>query len=170
MSLHSSQLESLVGAISCEIVDQTGNYRKVHLRDAGGISRTYAVVQFNEIMDESIREAHTKIINGGLLGKTLKQARLEYEKVCHGTFELSLPSWLRREFHTEEIIGLAIYSSIQLTHSSVSAGQKSYAQILEIVPPGLKQHFTGNAPKLNNPGTGLQELCTFGEIKLDCQK
>ena len=163
--LHSSRLEALTGPLSCEIIRQESNYRKVHLRDSSGISRTLGVVRFSDITDLPLQEAHKLILKGGFLGKTLQMAGLDFRKEYPGSFEVAMPDWLQEAFATRETTTLALYSRIIVRRSGEGGGEELYADLLEIIPPEYRQYFADRAKSLDNLDAGILSLCEFGGIE-----
>ena len=70
-NLHTSTLEKLFGSIDLRIIRQDDDVRIVQLIDKNGISRTLGVVKFFNIDNDLLAEVHKRILDGGLLGKTL---------------------------------------------------------------------------------------------------
>lgn len=163
--LHSSRLEALTGPLSCDIIRQESNYRKVHLRDSSGISRTLGVVRFSDITDLPLQEAHKLILKGGFLGKTLQMAGLDFRKEYPGSFEVAMPDWLQEAFATRETTTLALYSRIIVRRSGEGGGEELYADLIEIIPPEYRQYFADRAKSLDNLDAGILSLCEFGGIE-----
>ena len=168
--LHSSQLEEIVGPIYGEIVSQEGKYRKVHLRDSTGKSRTLGLAKFGAITDPGLKTAHAEIIKGGLLGETLRQSKLDFRKEYLGSFEVVLPSWLKKEFSTQGEIALALCSRIEVKPSNTDGIADQYALILEIIPPELREHFDSKGSRLDTLTPDMRSLCKFAGLSVHTSK
>ncbi len=165
--LHSTELEKLAGNISCDIVSQQDNFRKVHLRDQHGISRTMGLVSFiNGIVDGPLLEVHKLILEGGLLGKTLSDSGLPFHKQYQGSCEVALPHWLQKEFSTDSKKGLALFSKILVGSTGQPQNMEVYAHILEIIPPGLMNYFSDKAAAVQHPDKEMLALAKFGQLDL----
>ncbi|MDA0195040.1 MAG: hypothetical protein O2887_08555 [Bacteroidetes bacterium] len=134
-------METLFGPIQGQIIKQENNIRIVHLRDENGNSRTLGVARFLNTDHNSVLAAHTKILAGGLIGKTLIDSNIDYNKEILGSFQVKLPDWLMHDFKTLDDSCLAIYSRISLNGSSTSEEQLLYAELIEVIPPELKEIF-----------------------------
>jgi len=163
--LHSSRLEELIGAITCEVVFQEGAYRKVHLRDQTSISKTLGLVYFNDFTDNSLLRAHQQIVKGSLLGMTLQMSGLGFSKVYLGSFELLLSEDLQHDFATREDRTLALYSQIVVKRSDSPDEEEIYADILEVVSPDIRNHFNEKAPPMIHINGSIEKLCKFGGVQ-----
>jgi hypothetical protein len=134
-NLHTSTLEKLYGPISCEIIRQDDEIRIVHLRDKKDISRTVGVVRFYNTDHKPINTVHKTILAGGLLGKTLQQSKIGYNKEIIGAVPVKLPDWIKNDFITDEEHSIALISTIKV-HTS-SGGPLLYTVIIEVLPPDL---------------------------------
>jgi hypothetical protein len=148
--LHSSRLESLLGEITCELISQEGDIRKVHLRDANGISKTLGIVRFATIKDKGLQQAHRQIVNGELLGKTLFEANIDFKKSYLGHAEVMLPAWLRKDFDTSKSNSIALCSRIYVNSRKGREHQNLYAEVVEVIPPSLKDEFLKVVPPLTH--------------------
>lgn len=137
--LHSARLENLVGQVHCEVVRQTTDMRMVHLRDGSGHSQTLAIVRFHTFENDCLQHAHDRIRAGSLLGQTLQENGIDFVKNAVGSFEIALPEWLQVAFGTTANTSLAICSAIHVRPGNQS--DIHYADIIEIIPPGLRIHF-----------------------------
>ena len=111
-SLHTCALEKLFGPIEGQIIRQDENIRIVHLRDEKGNSRTLGVVRFLNVDSKSLQDAHSKILAGGLLGKTLHESDIDFDKEIISAFHVKLPDWLKKDFNTQQGSSLALFSKI----------------------------------------------------------
>jgi dimethylaniline monooxygenase (N-oxide forming) len=123
-------------------------------------------VKFSDFTDITLKAAHQQIIKGGLLGKTLQLAKLDFSKNYLGTFEVVIPGWLQKEFSTEETVALALYSRIVVKQPDAPSGVETYAELLEIIPPGIREHFENKAPRQHILEAGIHSLCNFGELEI----
>jgi len=132
-TLHTSALEKLYGPIECEIIRQDDKIRVVHLKDKKGVSRTVGVVRFYNTDHKHIKAVHRLILAGGLLGKTLQQAKIHFKKEIIGTLPVRLPDWIKNDFMTDEEHSIALISIIKIKISS--SEQLLYTKIIEVLPP-----------------------------------
>jgi hypothetical protein len=165
-SLHTWALEKLFGPIQSQIIRQDQNVRIIHLRDENGQSRTLGVVKFMNTDSLSVQDAHGKILAGGLLGKTLLDSKIDFDKEIIGTRRVKLPDWLMRDFKTEQSFSLAIFSKISLDSISTSKEQMLYAQLIEVVSPDLEDLFTKKTKPLSNIDQDLLSLMQAADLVL----
>ena len=157
-NLHSSRLERLVGKISCELISQEGEIRKVHLFDSKGISRTLGIVKFYEVQGAELENAHSRILSGELLGKTLFEANIAFEKTYEGHLPVALPEWLQRDFDTGASSSIALYSKIYINRHNGQEYKMLYADVIEVIPPSLLMDFIKVAPPLVQTDTYIETL------------
>jgi hypothetical protein len=134
--LHTALLEKLFGPIQLKISKQENELRIVHLYDSKHISRTLGVVRFKNDTHPIINEAHSRILGGALLGKTLTALNIPYQKSTIFGQAVTLPAWLIRDFDTTQNTTMAIYSQISIQDSS-SNEAFVYADLFEIIPPDI---------------------------------
>ena len=134
-TLHTSTLEKLYGPVECEIIRQDDKIRIVHLKDKKGVSRTVGVVRFYNTDHQPISAVHRRILDGGLLGKTLQQSKIDYKKKIIGKLPVRLPDWIKKDFLTDEEHSIALISIIMIKISS--GDQFLYTKIIEVLPPEL---------------------------------
>lgn len=158
IQLHSDHLEKLVGKITCQVLSQDAIYRKVHLRDIHGSSKTFGIVKFSDVRGSMLETVHQRILKGALLGQSLVHAKIDFEKVYAGSTEVALPPWLQKDFDTLEPASLALYSRIYVNGLNGQPHRNLYAEIIEVVSPSLRGEFTGTAPPLKHLGKGFREL------------
>ncbi|HMC00284.1 MAG TPA: hypothetical protein VKN14_04505, partial [Flavobacteriaceae bacterium] len=84
-NLHTSALEKLFGTIKMRIVNQNPNIRIIKLNDSKNISRTLGIVKFFDVKGEDLINAHHKILAGGVLGKTLYNSNIDFDKEFIGS-------------------------------------------------------------------------------------
>ena len=137
--LHTASLEELYGPISCEIIRQDNEIRIVHLRDNNDVSRTVGVVRFYNTDHKPIKAVHQTILAGGLLGKTLQQSKVNYEKHTVGVVPVLLPDWIKNSFRTNEEHSVAVISMINIDTSSTES--LLYTGIIEVLPPDLSSGY-----------------------------
>ena len=164
-NLHSSRLERLVGKISCELISQEGDMRKVHLRDSAGISKTLGIVRFANVNGENLINAHRRIIKGDLLGKTLYEARIDFDKLYLGYVRVELPDWLRKEFANNATQGIALFSRIFVNGTNGHEHNNLYADVIEVIPPSLQNDFVNVAPLLADLEKGLEAMLLAAGIR-----
>lgn len=164
--LHSNRLEKLVGAVRGDLIHQEERFRMVHLRDTAGISRTLGIVRFSEVESEPLRKAHDKIRSGSLLGETLMDEAIAFEKIPLGTFEVALPAWLQAEFATDLGSSLALYSKIYIVPPDSLQEQELYAEIIEVLQPQLRDAFVSYESPIRSWDQSLRDLCRIANISL----
>jgi len=134
-TLHTSTLEKLYGPVECEIIRQDDKIRVVHLKDKKGVSRTVGVVKFFNTDHKPIEAVHKRILEGGLLGKTLQKFKIDYKKEIIGALPVRLPDWIKNDFLIDEEHSIALISNINIKISS--GEQLLYTKIIEVLPPEL---------------------------------
>ena len=137
--LHTKLLEAIFGPIKLHILRQEDNFRIVHLYDQANISRTLGIVRFADYLHPMLNGTHHKIMAGHLLGQTLSQAKIPYTKTTISRIQLSLPDWLQKEFRSNEIKALALYSHIYILEQSADA-PFLYADLFEIITPDMPDY------------------------------
>lgn len=157
-NLHSSRLERLVGKISCELISQEGEIRKVHLLDSKGISKTLGIVKFYEVQGAELQNAHRRIVSGELLGKTLFDANIDFKKTYQGHVPVVLPEWLQNDFDTGESSSIALCSKIYINSHNGQEHNVLYANIIEVIPPTLLMDFLKVAPPLAHTEKDIEIL------------
>jgi len=134
--LHTDLLESFFGPIRLNILKQENELRIVHLYDSEDISRTLGVVRFRNYDTPTIKETHNRILGGELLGRTLMESGVPYEKSYVSTIRVHLPAWLKKDFKTTHATTSALYSHITLFDQDRNT-TILYAELFEIIPPDI---------------------------------
>ncbi|MCK5401367.1 MAG: hypothetical protein KAJ28_07000 [Flavobacteriaceae bacterium] len=156
--LHTYILEKKFGYINGDIIKQDKNIRIIHLKDEKGISRTLGIVKFLNTDNKMIEVAHSKILAGGLLGKTLQGFQIDFNKKFIGTLQIKLPDWLKNDFNTQQEIGLAFFSKILVSDDSILNNEFLYSDLIEIVPQDLESLFIGKTKPLSKIDDNLLSL------------
>lgn len=138
-NLHTSSLEKLFGTIKFEILKQDDTIRIIKLLDGAGTTRTLGIVRFFNI--NLLPEVHDKILSGQLLGKTLCDSNIDFDKGFMGSVKVSLPQWLRDDFKSEYDVGLAFYSKIFVLGNRSQEDKFLYSELIEIIPLEIKEAF-----------------------------
>lgn len=167
-NLHTSTLEKLFGAIDLRIIRQDEDVRIVQLNDENGISRTLGIVKFFNIENDLLVEVHEKILEGGLLGKTLFDSNINFDKKFIGTLQVKLPQWLKNDFDTEQDSSFAIISKISIYNDRLSNDKLLYSELIEIIPPELTDVFIDKTKQLEN--ISLNVLSLFKSANLEVIK
>jgi len=167
-NLHTSTLEKLFGSIDLRIIRQDEDVRIVQLNDENGISRTLGIVKFFNIENDLLVEAHEKILKGGLLGKTLFDSNIDFDKKLIGTLQVKLPQWLKNDFNTEQDSGFAIISKISINNDRLSNDKLLYSELIEIIPPELTDVFIDKTKQLED--ISLNVLSLFKSTNLEIIK
>lgn len=164
--LHTSTLEKIFGAIDLRIISQEGDIRIIQLNDKKGITRTLGIVRFWNIKGQSLKEAHNKILAGGLLGKTLYDSGINFNKEFIGSLKIKLPNWLKEDFNTEHDQGFGFLSKISVQSSSVSNNKFLYSEIIEIIHPELMEVFVDKIKPLKSIDENLLYLINKANLEL----
>ena len=167
-NLHTSTLEKLFGSIDLRIIRQDDDVRIVQLNDKKGISRTLGVVKFFNVDNDLLVEVHKRILDGGLLGKTLFDSNVDFDKEFIGTLQVKLPKWLKEDFKTEQDSCFAIFSKISINTNIISKDKILYSELIEIIPPELTTMFVDKTKQLNN--LSLNVLSLFKSANLEVIK
>ena len=165
-NLHTHTLEKLFGPISIQIKKQDKTVRIVELKDEDELCRTLAIVKFSDVHGNLLKEAYETILSGELLGKTLCQFNIDFDKVYTGSLQLKLPSWLKNDFKTEDDLGIAFFSGIWITDKSLNPKKFKFADIIEIIPQDLKDDFKYKINPLQNIDSSVKELFKEANINL----
>lgn len=157
--LHTYSLEQLYGPIKGQIIKQDEKIRMIHLLDENGISRTLGVVRFLNFNNKEIKEAHGKIMSGDLIGKTLHEFHLDFEKELIGSFETKLPDWLKKDFEISLDDCIVFYSKIWINTNATNKGKFLYSELIEVVPPELSEKMINKIQPLSEIEDSLLYLC-----------
>jgi len=164
--LHSSTLEKLYGEIEGDIIKQDEHFRIVRLKDNQSKTRTLGVVRFIDVDSVVLKIAHPKILAGGMLGKTLLDALVPFDKELIGSFMVTLPLWAKKEFKTQNDLSLVIYSKILVQGSAQLPDKFVYAKLIEIIPPGLTHEFKNKIKPINNIDDDLHRLVDAVDLSI----
>jgi len=164
-NLHTNALEQLFGPITLHILKQNESIRIVELKDKDKLCRTFAIVRFINIKGKKLKEAHEKIVNGELLGKTLCDFKIDFEREFIGSVQVKLPDWLKVHFKTSEDFGYGFISHIWVKDDSVVPDRFIFSEIIEIIPPELKNKFNQNIKPINK--VDLEFLAMLEEAKIE---
>jgi len=165
-NLHTSALEKLFGTIKMRIVNQNPNIRIIKLNDSKNISRTLGIVKFFDVKGKALINAHQKILAGGVLGKTLFNSSIDFDKKFIGSVQVNLPEWLKEDFKSEYNEGLGFYSKIKVANHSKKENKILYSELIEIIPMELKYAFEDKICPLENNNKRVMSLLNAAEIKL----
>lgn len=165
-NLHTSTLEKLFGSINLRIIRQDKDVRIVQLNDENGISRTLGIVKFFNIENDLLVEVHKKILEGGLLGKTLFDSNIDFDKKFIGTLQVKLPQWLKNDFDTEQDSSFAIISKISIYNNRLSNDKLLYSELIEIIPPELTDVFIDKTKQLENISLNVLSLFESANLEL----
>ena len=163
-NLHTYTLEELFGSIKNRILIQNDEIRMVHLIDTTKVSRTLGIVRFIDVKDE-IKDAHIKIVSGEMLGKTLFDANIDFDKEFLGASTVELPEWLIKDFNTIHKHSKAFYSRI-LVNSNESNRKYVYAELIEVIPFEIKDSFKNKVDTKLKVNTNIKTLMRAAELTL----
>ena len=165
-NLHTVKLEKLFGAVMNTIVRQDEHIRIIHLKDKNGISRTLGIVRFMNVDSDVLVTAHEKILAGGLLGKTLFDSDIDFDKEFIGTVQVKLPQWLMEDFRTEQDLSLANFSKISIYIDRSSNNKFLYSELIEIIPPEVTEAFRDQIKPLDKISENLLSLFKAANIEV----
>jgi hypothetical protein len=147
--LHTYTLEKEFGHIGGQIIKQNKHIRIIHLKDNKEISRTLAIVRFLNTDKNVIKVAHSKIKEGGLLGKTFQNLKINFRKEFVGSLQVKLPEWLKTDFDTKQNTGFALFSKVLVSDDSLLHNEFMYAELIEIIPQDLETLFIDKTKTLS---------------------
>jgi hypothetical protein len=156
-NLHTHTLEKLFGSIKLNILKQNETIRIVQLEDDTSQVRTLAIVRFFEVKGQALQEAYTKILNGSLLGKTLCEFNIEFNKELIGSIQVKIPKWLQEGFKSAEDSSMGYVSQIWVKDSTINTSFL-FSEIIEIIPPELKKNYNHKVKPIS--GKGLNHVIT----------
>lgn len=163
--LHTHTLEKLFGPISIHIKKQDDRVRIVELKDKDGRCRTLAIVRFLDVQGKALKEAYAKIIGGELLGKTLLDYKIDFDKEYRGSLQINLPKWLINDFKSESDYGIAFLSIVWIRDETLKPSKFTFAEIIEIIPLELKNDFIYKIHPLQEINSKVSDL--FHEASID---
>jgi len=163
--LHTDALEELFGPISLHILKQNETIRIVELKDKDDLCRTFALVRFLNIKGKELKKAHDLMVKGALLGKTLCDFKIDFDREFIGSVQVKLPDWLKDHFKTTEDSGLGFISHIWVNDDSVEPCRFIFSEIIEIIPTELKKDFIHNIKPLKN--VDFEFLSMLNEAKIE---
>jgi hypothetical protein len=165
-NLHTHALEQLFGPISLHILKQNETIRIVELKDRDDLCRTLAIVRFLKIKGKSLKEAHNRIVKGELLGKTLTDFKIDFEREFIGSVQVKLPDWLKDNFNTTEDFGYGFISHIWVKDNSAVPDRFIFSEIIEIIPPELKNKFNQHIKPINTVDLEFLEMLEEAKIEI----
>ncbi|MDU8886264.1 hypothetical protein RXV94_08835 [Yeosuana sp. MJ-SS3] len=165
-NLHTSALEKLFGTIKMRIVKQNHDIRIIELNDDQNISRTLGIVKFFNIKGESLIKAHNQILEGQVLGKTLYNSNIDFDKEFLGSVLVNLPNWLKDDFKSEYDQGIGFYSKIKVAEDHQIDNKILYSELIEIIPRELKNAFKDKIIPLENNEENVISLLDGANIKV----
>jgi hypothetical protein len=164
--LHTDALEELFGPISLHILKQNETIRIVELKDKDNLCRTFALVRFLNVKGKVLKEAHGLIVNGSLLGKTLSDFKIDFDREFIGSIQVKLPDWLKGHFKTTKDSGFGFVSHIWVNDDSVEPDRFIFSEIIEIIPPELKNEFIHNIKPINKVDLEFLEMLEEAKIEI----
>jgi hypothetical protein len=164
-NLHTHTLEQLFGPISIHIKKQNKTIRIVELKDDDNFCRTLAIVRFVDVHGQALKKAYETILSGELLGKTLHDSKIDFDKKYKGSLQVKLPDWLKNDFKTEHDLGIAFLSHIWVMDGALEEQEFIFAEIIEIIPQELKLDFKYKINPLQTIDSKISDL--FKEANID---
>lgn len=163
--LHTYTLENLFGPMHNKLIRQDDELRMVHLMDEQNISRTLGIVRFKEIDGKLIEKVHFEIAQGEMLGKTLLEHEIDFDKEFIGARDIELPEWLLKEFHSDNKYSKAFFSRIWVNNSDTGI-KELYAEIIEAIPFEISNEFPSKKEQLLEVESVWEPLLRAAKIKL----
>ena len=163
-NLHTNRLEQLFGPISLHILKQNEPIRIVELKDGKGLCRTLAIVRFLDVRGKVLKEAYKTILGGELLGKTLIDFKIDFDREYTGSIRVKLSEWLKNDFKTNEDFGIAFLSNIWIKDKSLERSKFTFAEIIEIIPQDLKKDFEYKINPLQEINSKVSALLKEADI------
>lgn len=164
-NLHTYALEKLFGTLKLRIIRQSEDLRIIELNDDDNISRTFGIVRFINVFGESLEKAHYKIRAGALLGKTLYDSDIAFDKKFIGSLQVKLPNWLKEDFKSEYDNGLAFYSKISVSDEPSSIDEFLYSELIEVIPLELEGTFKNKIVRLKKIDKNVLSLLHSADIE-----
>jgi hypothetical protein len=168
--IHTEQLNQKFGNIKATILESTKTIRISKLIDQKQITRTFAITKFNSKQTIVDKNTIQKIINGNLIGKTLKNNNYIIKREIINTFTLK-SEYLQKEFHDKkdqfraDLINFLVLNNNQITKTTNKQPYNLFAQILEIYPTYLyKIEKTTTNKNINNKSIKQKIPKTFEKI------
>jgi hypothetical protein len=155
--LHTDVLEEKYGPVHSEVLRHDEKIREVHIEDAQGISRTYAITFFTfDRANKELVEIDEKIKNGGLIGKTFREHGYEIRKNVISVFLVPISPELREKMRTEESQAKARLSEFYAKKEG--SEPVIYGVVSEIYSPDFRPPEINEVDKeQDNPATSAME-------------
>jgi len=135
--------------------------------DKNNISRTLGIVRFLNINEAFLKPVHQKIVSGEMLGKTLFEANIDFDKEFIGVIHVELPDWLKNDFNTNQNKSLGFFSKIVI--NSNSGDNYIYSELIEVIPPEIVDAFPDKTKPILNINDNVNSLLKAGELKVIIQ-
>ncbi|MFC4723224.1 hypothetical protein ACFO5O_12885 [Geojedonia litorea] len=164
-NLHTHTLEKLFGSIKLNILKQNETIRIVQLEDETSQVRTLAIVRFFNVKGQNLKEAYEKILNGSLLGKTLCEFNIDFNKEPIGSIQVKIPIWLQKGFKSTKDSSLGFVSQIWVNDSAVS-NSFLFSEIIEIIPAELKNNYKHKVKPIPKVEDSIMSLLNEAKIEL----
>lgn len=165
-NLHTFSLEEIFGSIKNQIIKQNDSVRMVHLMDKKNISRTLGVVRFLNSNEVFLKDVHQKIVSGDMLGKTLFEANIDFDKEFLGAIHVELPDWLKTDFNTEQDKSLAFFSKIIIKSNLANGEDYVYSELIEVIPPEIIDSFSAKTKQFSGINGTVSILLKAADLKV----
>lgn len=165
-NLHTFSLEEIFGSIKNQIIKQNDTVRMVHLMDENNISRTLGVVRFLNSNEVFLKDVHQKILSGDMLGKTLFEANIDFDKEFLGAINVELPNWLKKDFNTDQDKSLAFFSKIIINSNLANGDDYIYSELIEVIPPEIMDSFPDKTKQFQGINSSVRTLLKAADLKV----
>jgi hypothetical protein len=163
--LHTYTLEKLFGPVRNRVIRQDNKLRMVHLIDNKNTSRTLGVVRFHEIINKDLNEVHETIREGAMLGKTLLEFNIDFDKEFIGSVNVEMPEWLKKEFKTKQKQTKAFLSKIKINQIGSEEGTL-YTELIEVIPPEYISEFNQKIKDIQPIDANWRTLAKEADLKI----
>ncbi|RIA08513.1 hypothetical protein OE09_0327 [Flavobacteriaceae bacterium MAR_2010_72] len=164
-NLHTHTLEKLFGSIKLNILKQNKTIRIVQLEDETSQVRTLAIVRFFDVKGQTLKEAYAKILKGSLLGKTLCEFNIDFNKEPIGSIQVKIPKWLQEGFKSTEESTLGFVSQIWVNDDTINTSFL-FSEIIEIIPTELVDNYKHKVNPLQQVDNKIMSLLKEAKIEL----
>ncbi|MFC1632654.1 hypothetical protein ACFL1U_00730 [Patescibacteria group bacterium] len=153
--LSTDQIEKRFGEVTIELIKHA-KVREIYLLDQQKRSLAYAITFFRfDKNNAEVARAHNIIKNGGMIGKTLREAGFVPERHLLWTGKVRLPKWLSNKFETPDEKAATQLLEFWITNK---VGQRTlYAVIMEVLNPKYNIELSSSDVRYEVPKLGLTE-------------
>ncbi|MBE9488753.1 MAG: hypothetical protein IMY67_00545 [Bacteroidetes bacterium] len=92
-------------------------------------------------------------------------SNIDFDKEFLGTIQVTLPNWLMKEFKTQQDSSVVLYSRVLVSNDSLLNENFIYSELIEIVPPELKDVFINKTKSITRVDENLLSLLKEVDLK-----